>query len=266
MKRFITFLFLITLFNVPVNAQVFPYLQDFESYASFSPPNDWTNSAAPFNVYPTHGVGNSKALTRQFFSLSLRDSIISPAIGPIAIPSTLFFEYRLVNYIGSTPLAYNIAPGDEINIVILDGVNPPNTVLTINSSNHIDASAFAFQFVDLIPYAGSVINIMISVKSGGGDFFVDIDNFNIDQISGMDEKLEANFLKLYPNPVESELQVSTLMSNTLFIYDNTGKLVRQENINESQKTINVSGLSKGIYSAKFIFENNSSIVRTFNKY
>ncbi len=250
---------------LPAKAQIFPYIQDFEGYASFSPPNDWITSTAPFNIYPTHGVGNSKALTRQFFGLSNHDSIISPLIGPVSSLTQLLFDYRIVDYIGSTALAHNIEPGDKIEISILDGVNPPFSALLIDMSNHNNSSSFAASGFDLSGFLGDTIRIMISVTSGGGDFFVDIDNFNVTDFIGINENGMENFLSLYPNPVSNTLNISTTKNGILKIYNSLGEIVKEMRINDLINAVDVSDLSMGNYTVKLFYGNQLTIVKSFTK-
>lgn len=255
------FLFAILISNS--YSQVYPYNQDFENYAQFSPPADWTYTTAPFNVYPGHGVNGSQALTRNFYSLSLKDSIISPLIGPIT-STALLFDYRIVDYIGGTPLAHPISAGDKIEIKVIDGVNPPVTLLTIDASNHLDSSGFQPITASLSGFGGSNISIMISVTSGGGDFFVDIDNFVVDDVTGAGSFPKRELFSIFPNPASNLLKLNTAEQGSLTFYDYSGKILLQKEFTVSNPVIDISELPIGTCLVEFVSKNGLKSTKTLN--
>jgi len=242
------------------NAQVYPYNQDFENYASFSPPSDWTYTTAPFNVYPTRGVNGSKGLSRNFFSLSLKDSIISPLIGPIT-STALLFDYRIVDYIGGTPLAHPISAGDKIEIKVIDGVNPPVTLLTIDASNHLDSSGFQPITASLSGFGGSNISIMISVTSGGGDFFVDVDNFVVDDLTTAGSLSKKELFSIFPNPASNILKLNSTEKGTLTFYDYSGKILLKKEVTDFNP-FDISELPIGTYLVEFVSKNGLKSTKT----
>ena len=245
------------------NAQTFPFLQNFDTCTAFRPPYFWSYSTAPFNIYPTHGVGGSQALSRELSSFSITDSIISPLIGPITTSAEFSFDYRIVNYIGSTPVAYNLVAGDKIEIKIIFGGNT-STALTIDPGNHINNSAFAGKSVNLSSYTGGSINIMIKITGTTDDFFVDIDNFNVQNITSVNQvNKNKNYILLFPNPVSELLNISSEQSCRIKIFNSQGQLMAEEKIAEPIKTLPVKNFPAGLYFVELLFEDHSSVIKTF---
>jgi endonuclease I len=74
--------------------------------------------------------------------------------------------------------------------------------------------------------------------------------------------VEKNDVKLFPNPVNGN--EVTIISNTSIIaevYDILGKKVKVQTITPEQKTLNISGLSKGIYLVRLNSEVGSQTKR-----
>lgn len=77
----------------------------------------------------------------------------------------------------------------------------------------------------------------------------------------IDEFSEVAF-KLYPNPVSDYLNISGINSKTLVeIYDTLGKNILSKMIDDSQKQINVSHISPGIYLFNLTDDDKSIVKR-----
>ncbi|MBT5089911.1 MAG: T9SS type A sorting domain-containing protein [Flavobacteriales bacterium] len=77
------------------------------------------------------------------------------------------------------------------------------------------------------------------------------------------ENTEINTLKLYPNPVNNTLNVSSDKKiNKIEIYDALGRVIYTEN--NPSSVINVEQLESGLYSIAIIFDDNK-IVKKFTK-
>lgn len=72
-------------------------------------------------------------------------------------------------------------------------------------------------------------------------------------------EINCNSLKIYPNPASNQIYLSMEQENMdrMEIYDISGKLILQQAINDTYKTINVSDLKSGVYTIKIIIGNNS---------
>ena len=78
------------------------------------------------------------------------------------------------------------------------------------------------------------------------------------------EEFEANSLKLYPNPVISNLNVKTvykLINQHYAIIDGLGRVVLNGKLNEVDSTINVEQLSKGIYYLKVAGKSTTKFIK-----
>ena len=82
-------------------------------------------------------------------------------------------------------------------------------------------------------------------------------------ISGVEE-LEESKLKLYPNPVESILNINidyNLIDEPYAIFDNLGRVVLEGKFKEVESTINLKELSKGIYYLKVSNSHSSKFIK-----
>jgi len=59
-------------------------------------------------------------------------------------------------------------------------------------------------------------------------------------------------INIYPNPVESFLNIKSYEKINLIIYDLTGKIIKTYNVDKGNMRINMNSFSKGIYNFKFI--------------
>lgn len=76
-------------------------------------------------------------------------------------------------------------------------------------------------------------------------------------VVGIDNNLDEESVKLYPNPVQNELTIKNSNSQTVIIVNVLGDEVGRYSIKSNQQIIDVSNLHKGIYFMKF--ENGSSL-------
>ena len=68
---------------------------------------------------------------------------------------------------------------------------------------------------------------------------------------GIDENTTMPFV-VYPNPANEQVSIQCSLSGRIDLYDGTGKKVISESIHASQKTLDLSSLSAGIYIVQFI--------------
>ncbi|MBD3637480.1 MAG: T9SS type A sorting domain-containing protein [Crocinitomicaceae bacterium] len=66
-------------------------------------------------------------------------------------------------------------------------------------------------------------------------------------------------ISVYPNPARNQFNVEASENTKLTIYDAQGKLVQVMDIFSSQKTVDVSDLSRGTYT--LVFEANGAIAK-----
>ena len=80
---------------------------------------------------------------------------------------------------------------------------------------------------------------------------------------GVEELVESK-LKLYPNPVESILNINidyNLIDEPYAIFDNLGRVVLEGKFKEVESTINLKELSKGIYYLKVSNSHSSKFIK-----
>ncbi len=267
MKTKITQLFIALFFGILCNsamAQVYPFYQNFDSLTSFQNPPGWAHTNPGFSVYPIHGVNSSKGLTREFTNFSGIDSVATPTVGPIFPITILDFDYRIVEYIGGTPLSHSLVAGDKLVIKLYDGTTY-FTLETIDITTHITSAAFAHKNISLGAYAGGNINILLVVTRAAGDYFVDIDNFSIAHYTGLNQLSNKNQLSvLYPNPAKSGelISLTTILSGiyTVKIFNDQGKLLLQtvEEFNSTPNDVlKQNALTSGLYMLSVENEKNN---------
>jgi hypothetical protein len=75
----------------------------------------------------------------------------------------------------------------------------------------------------------------------------------------------SQFVSIYPNPASNVINVkmSTALINNAIIelYDATGKLINQQKVTNEFTSLNINGLSNGIYSVRVITDNEQTIKR-----
>ena len=74
------------------------------------------------------------------------------------------------------------------------------------------------------------------------------------------EQLQQASLQLHPNPASSstELAFPATQNASLWLYDNSGRLVQQTHISGSSYTLNLSNLETGMYHVKLVGDGYSS--------
>lgn len=88
--------------------------------------------------------------------------------------------------------------------------------------------------------------LISSNKDCDYEHFMNIEDFN-----------DLNNFDFYPNPFDSYFNLYSLEEGELFIYNLTGKLVKQIKINNGVNTIQTSSLNSGMYIINFKSENKN---------
>lgn len=90
-----------------------------------------------------------------------------------------------------------------------------------------------------------------------------LDDIEFTNVNGIDEAITERTWTVYPNPVIGELNVQVLQGEeaTIEIVDVTGKLVKQEKVNESNQKVDLNSLVTGIYLYQIRSEQNE-VLRT----
>jgi hypothetical protein len=130
---------------------------------------------------PTYVIADNLFSGDQTFTLTTN------RVGPVAEGDSLYFDYRYVNWSAGTT-ATTLGANDKLEVQIsTDCEETFQTVLTINSANHVTATTFAKKVVLLDDYAGEAINVRFRGTWGSGDYWLDLDNINM---TGCPESLQ----------------------------------------------------------------------------
>jgi hypothetical protein len=257
MKRLIR-ISLLSLILLPLHtvvAQNSIWSDNFESYAGTG--SIPTNFGGGMRVYSNHGTSASKALTIQFSPFKTSDSTITTVIGPIVQGTNFTFDYRFVSYIAGAAFNGYTINTDKVEVfAAIDGSNNFGApLLTINSSNHVSALEYASKSVDLSAFDGENIQIKIrGIRGNASDYWLDIDNFNIQTGSNSIGQNTIPEFSIYPNPSSEKivsLQLSEPMhGGKLELHNMLGSVVLKKTINQTKIDLDVEHLPRGVYYVK----------------
>lgn len=151
-----------------------PLKEDFEDNAI---PTDWTTSSG---IYAPNSHNNpTYVLGENLYSGNNSSELTTYRTGLIETGDTLKFDYRYVNWFDGT-IPTTLTSGDKLEVQISsDCQDNWQTVLTINSTNHVPDTAFATKSVLLNAFNGKAVNIRFLGTWGGGDYWLDLDNINL---------------------------------------------------------------------------------------
>ena len=79
--------------------------------------------------------------------------------------------------------------------------------------------------------------------------------YKLNQFVGLNESENVNSINLFPNPATSAVSIEGENISLVMIYDVNGKLI----VKSTQKQIDISTLSKGVYSVVIVSEKNRSV-------
>lgn len=104
------------------------------------------------------------------------------------------------------------------------------------------------------------------IISGGEFGSSESKTFGIDQNLSTTENIFSNGIKVYPNPVSSQLNITVSdeigLPNQFTIYNSLGQIIDDKKvISTSDLTVNTAAYSSGVYFIKIIKENQSTVIR-----
>ncbi len=86
----------------------------------------------------------------------------------------------------------------------------------------------------------------VTIPQGSNHTYLTVD-YNV--MIGLGQNLNQPVL-IYPNPATSTIRIENAGNSDLVIFNNTGKIVMEKKQIEKDQTLNISGLSNGIYHIK----------------
>lgn len=167
------------------------------------------------------------------------------------------FDYRITDYSAGTvgtPITQLDSLIVEISPACEDSFTP---IYTVDSMSHFVTAEYINVTIDLTDYADQVVKFRFRGVWGAGDYYLDIDNININT----DMMVNANTLeteeftyKMYPNPtaVATRLEASfeAPANATIFVANALGQVVYQKylgNTVQVQEDIHTANWAPGIY-------------------
>ena len=167
------------LFSFTSFGQIFPYKESFDSYTASQPLSGHGGITATNHVYVTaHGVvGNCAEF--QMAPSATHDTLLSPLVGPLTVHSITSFYFRVVTYVGSTPILYNMTAGDQAKIIVYDSNFSLNTTQYIIDNSHQNTTASYVKVVVGIPSALATNSgwfKIVAVNTSGHTWLLEFDS------------------------------------------------------------------------------------------
>lgn len=104
------------------------------------------------------------------------------------------------------------------------------------------------------------------IISGGEFGYSESKSFGINQTLSSDDFAFSNGIKVYPNPVNSQLNINVSdeigLPNQFTIYNSLGQIIENKKVTStSDLTVNTAAYSSGVYFIKIIKEDQSTVIR-----
>ncbi|MBT8246026.1 MAG: DUF5011 domain-containing protein [Winogradskyella sp.] len=251
----------------------YPYTQGFEGSIG-----DWSQSSADdinwtvdANGTPSNNTGPSSAVQGSSYifveasgnntSYPNKRAIITSPCYDLSSQSSATFSF-----------GYHMFGSNDMGSIALEASNDNGASwITLWSETGNQGNQWLSQNIDLSAYVGNSVQLRFN-RVTGGTWQADIAIDNINLSSSVTTKVEQvlvddllnptqtieNSVKFYPNPADANLNVDLGLDTsngtvdvTMYVYDLTGKVVKQHKWSvdsiTSQKRIDISRLSKGIY-------------------
>lgn len=178
------------------NDGTLPFAEGFN--ASMDMPVSWYVADYSWYVETDHGTNNTNGMTVNLYgSSSVYADVITDRIGPITASTSVSFDYRIVDYSsypGTATPTLDLA-NDSLNVYVSNDCGTTYTLLaSINAANHNSSLNFVNNVYSLAAYAGSNLSFRfkgVKDPSTSADYFLDVDNINIYNITAIDGGVSA---------------------------------------------------------------------------
>ena len=163
-----------TLFFEIESTQEMPFAEDFESGTL---PSTWMMNSA--NAMVTNGHGNTSYVLSQNLRLQSPQLVVTtPYLGLIETTDTLRFDYRFVDFATGQDITFGQAGILEVQIAVGCG-GDFSSVLRLDQTLPTTAEDLATIELPLTAYVGEIIRVRILSTWAGGNYWTDLDNFQI---------------------------------------------------------------------------------------
>jgi len=108
-------------------------------------------------------------------------------------------------------------------------------------------------------FTGS-LTVAVQVSDGANNSNIFNATVTVTDVSGLDNSLVQQTLKIYPNPANGHIVVSlSKMTDATIIqvYSTSGKLMMQQLIRSNNERVDIKGLSEGTYIYRLLSGNNT---------
>ena len=174
---------------------------------------------------------------------------------------------KLSEYFGDDQIVVMAALAEDINynwgvagkISNLVRVMYPNangTVATFDENNQFSTS---YTITVSNDYDITKCKVVVWVENHTEGRVMQSKRFNVSDYYVVDVAEENVVNSIYPNPSDGMFSISGENIESIEVFDITGKLVMQQNINASNATIDLTNKAKGIYTLKSYNGNNVSV-------
>jgi len=85
----------------------------------------------------------------------------------------------------------------------------------------------------------------------------------VNKCTGVTESLMAENVKIYPNPVEGQLQVDNAEKVRVTIFDLRGVVLLNAELEPGQHQLDVQRLSAGLYTMRTVSDSGTNTVRLY---
>jgi hypothetical protein len=255
-----------------LNAQTYPFSENFDAMpAGAAPTGSWYAMPGGFKVMGSpHGHSAPNSVSTEMKSTHTADTLISPLIGSLTSTSVMYIDYRIVQAALYPANAQVWGTSDFIYVdaYVSSIMSWQSHVATINSTNYVQGNTYTtYSYGPNALLNGQSIKLRISTVWGAGDYFVDIDNFNVmNQVGVKENAANSLSLQVYPNPARENFTIA-VKNNTsskpleIKFYNAIGQMVKSvkaENSINSTTNVNIADFSKGIYLVEVKSDNDIS--------
>lgn len=174
---------------------------------------------------------------------------------------------KLSEYFGNDQIVVMAALAEDINynwgvagkinnLVRVMYPNANGTVATFDGNNQFSTS-YTITVSD--DYDISKCKVVVWVENHTQGRVMQSKRFKVSDYYVVDVAEENVVNSIYPNPSNGMFSISGENIESIEVYDITGKLVMQQNINASNATIDLTNKAKGVYTLKSYNGNNVSV-------